>query len=65
MAFNVDTAGRVEPDSIVFLQAGYREYAERALRMLRSARFAPAHVGRCPVRARTQMAIVFDASSGP
>ena len=55
----VDTAGHVVPDSIVFLRAGFREFAEEALKWVRSARFEPARVAGCPVRVHIQQAISF------
>lgn len=65
LEFFVDTAGRVEPDSIVFLQATFREFAEEALKTIRSARFAPARIGGCAVRQRVRQSITFRTASGP
>ena len=59
VGFYVDTSGFVEPGSIVPVQATYREFAEEAVKALRSARFSPARLGGCPVRVRAQMSIPF------
>ena len=59
--FVVDTAGRVDPDSIVFLQANYREFAEETLKTLRSARYEPGRIGHCPARMRIREDILFMA----
>jgi len=55
----VDTAGRVVPDSIVFLRAGFREFAQEAVKWVRSAHYEPARVGGCPVRAHVRQPISF------
>ncbi len=65
LEYVVDTAGRVDPDSIRFLQPGFREFALEALKWVRSARYAPARIGGCAVRARVQHPIHFSASSRP
>ena len=63
--YTVDTAGRVDPDSIRFLQAGFREFAQEALKWIRSAHYAPARIGGCLVRAHVRHPIHFSAASRP
>jgi TonB family protein len=57
--FVVDTSGRVEPNSIFFIQADRREFAEEALKALRSARYEPGRIGLCPARMRVRENLLF------
>jgi TonB family protein len=57
--FVVDTTGYVIPASIVPVRAEFREYAEEALRWVRSEHFEPAVVGRCKVQSRVRQPLSF------
>jgi TonB family protein len=57
--FVIDTTGRAEQHSIVLIRAGYREFAEEAIKAIMSARFAPGRIGTCPVAVRVQVPINF------
>ncbi len=59
MEFVVDTAGRAEPNSIIPLRAHFREFAEEAVKAIRSARFSPGRIGGCPVSVTVQMPVNF------
>ena len=57
--FVVDSSGLVIPESIRPIRASFREYADAAMRAVRTARFAPARIGRCAVPARLVMPVHF------
>jgi len=55
----VDTAGRVEPESILVVAASHPAFGESARRALATARFRPARVRGNPVRQLVQQAMRF------
>jgi len=59
LEFVVDTLGRVVPESARPFPGGARDYLLDALRVLRTARFSPARVGRCLVPARASLPVTF------
>ena len=59
LEFVVDTMGRAVPESARPFPGSSGEYLLDALRVLRTARFSPARVGRCLVPARASLPVTF------
>ncbi len=59
MEFVVDTTGYVIPESIDLVRATFREFAEEAVRAIRSTHWEPGHVGRCALRMWVRQPIGF------
>lgn len=57
--FEIDTTGHPVRESIVPVQAGFRDFLDESVRAIMSARFEPARIGICKVSTRVVMPLTF------
>jgi TonB family protein len=61
VAFTVDAAGKIAPESLELVQASYRDFVAAVVTALEKTRYHPARLGDCPVSTRMSQRFLFDA----
>jgi hypothetical protein len=59
LAFTVDSEGKIAPESLELMHAGYRDFVASVVTALEQTRYHPARLGDCPVSTRMSQRFLF------